>query len=443
MEFGRHPALAEPAVEKPSQEEAAAALLARVDAPALLHALHASPETADGLANVYLREVVEQQTELPAEQVNTLLRWVALLGTVNREDDSQVQLLAENAGLPGIPAARAAIASLVRRRALSERGARNRLVELKPDVLRDHVLRTWLFVDVGDSAASLQPSEAAEALLTGVLEASLSGNLSVAGRAVLVSLARSERILRLAGRRVGLLERFAFELRAGIERCSASQRVKIGELLELVAEFRPLDCVELCRCLRTLSVRTESVEWLFGERNIGLDDVVLTLAWPLFYAAMGATAADDPDRILQELCSVAEEEFSIASRRARGLPNDGKRAKDLIGRTLAGGPGFWSDFEGSATRLGVCLVEDVAREAPTPARASVLSALLVPATSLERQHTWSEGFSFHIQTTLSGPDSPARRYRQGVVALSKRVAKGSRGRVPGHGRQSSRSRSVA
>lgn len=104
--------------------------------------------TFEALADEYLLEIEQGQPNANAEKIRTLLRWVALVGTVNREDDTAVKLTGEPCGLTALIEVRARLAALVQRRALTERGARNRFVELKPDVLRDHVLLRWLAGDV-------------------------------------------------------------------------------------------------------------------------------------------------------------------------------------------------------------------------------------------------------------------------------------------------------
>jgi hypothetical protein len=166
------------------------------------------PQTAEDLADRYLEEIVRHQQQPPSNQVLALLRWVALIGTVNREDDSIVRLLGKRSGIDDETTVRKMLANLVERRALVQRGARNRFVEVKPDVLRDHLLLSWLAVDVGYGAVPVQPSEDAKALVAGVREAILKGGISSAGRSILTSLARTELILRLSGRVVPLLDPF-------------------------------------------------------------------------------------------------------------------------------------------------------------------------------------------------------------------------------------------
>ena len=57
------------------------------------------PATAEALADLYLEEIVRNQQQSPAEQVLALLRWVALLGTVNRADDASMKLIGEGSAV--------------------------------------------------------------------------------------------------------------------------------------------------------------------------------------------------------------------------------------------------------------------------------------------------------------------------------------------------------
>ena len=339
--------------------------------------------------------------------MRTLLRWVALVGILNREDDTAIQIIAQQAQLSDPNVAREALASLVRRKALTERGARNRFVEVKPDVLRDHLLLKWLSVDVGHGSNPIRPSEDAEQHAKNVLEVMLSGELNAVGRAVLISLARTELDLTLSGQAVPLLGSFMQGIRKGISKASASTRMTVAETFVDIAAYRPEDTVMLSRLLRTKSCDTERIDGIFGARDVGYDDVILELAWPVYHAAFGAQSPEAKQLVLKELCELVKAESCVATRQEFGLPNDGKRAKNLIGRTIKGGPQFWADFEGAASAVASSLLDEIADRAPDASHVDTLKALVEPATSAERQQTWSEGHTIHIQTSTVLPGQPA------------------------------------
>ncbi|MCU0691190.1 MAG: ATP-binding protein, partial [Polyangiaceae bacterium] len=194
--------------------------------------LNQVPNDAETLADEYLTEIERSQTDAAPESVRTMLRWVALFGAVNREDDTAVRLIGEPCGITSLVDVRERLAALVRRRALTERGARNRFVEIKPDVLRDHVLLRWLARDVG--AGHLEVSDNGKQLLATVLDATLKGGLSALGRAILQSLARTEFILRLGGHEVGLLSTFFGSLEMSIPTMATSQRLTLPDVVKAI-----------------------------------------------------------------------------------------------------------------------------------------------------------------------------------------------------------------
>jgi hypothetical protein len=361
------------------------------------------PETAEALADLYLDEIKNQQHEIAPPQVEKLLRWVALLNTVNREDQATIELLKTQSELADTTVTQLALTRLVERRALTQRGARNRLLELKPDVLRDHVLLRWLSVDLGFGATPVQPSDEAQTLVQAIAATTAKGTLGSLGRSMLQSLARTERILKFAGTPVSLLDPFFSALRSAIDTATASQRIAMAEVLVDIGAFRPLDVVAVSRLLRTSPVATETNAGLFRNRDLTQDDVVLDLAWPVYHAALGAETVTEREAVLDELSALAEAEAEIEPRRQYGLPNDGKRAAALIGRTLEGGPNFVSDFEDAATGLALRLLTNVFRRDPTKAERLLFKALLKPAVSIEREQTWSDGPTFHIQKTVVLP----------------------------------------
>jgi hypothetical protein len=377
------------------------------------------PQDAAALADLYLDEIVAAQKDDPHEYVWNLLRWVALVGTVNREDDAGIRLLSERTGSKDDVATRAALATLVQRKALVQRGARERLVELKPDVLRDRVLLRWLATDVGYGLMPLQPSGDAQALVASVRDAVLQGGISPLGRSVLQSLGRTELIFRLSGQSVPLLDEFFAGVRSVIKDASASARLVLAEAVVDVAFYRPADVAKLSRTLRLQHVNDETVPNVFRTRTVGQRDVVLALAWPVFHAAMGAQTSSERELVLEELCDLAEAEVDIGG--DRPPRNDGKRPADLLRRALEGGPQFWADFDEAAMVVSSRLLDHAATATLTPGKAASIKTLLVSATAMERRQTWADERSFHMQTSYIVPGQTAWATRQAIVARLKAI----------------------
>lgn len=379
------------------------------------------PETAEDLADLYLSEIAEQQHDYEPETVLGLLRWIALVSPLNRESDTAIELLTKQTRLKGSGAAREALARLANRKALSERGARRRFVEVKPDVLRDHILRKWLSIDVGFGTEPIQPSDDAKQLAEMVLQATLGGTVDATSRSILTSLARTELILRLSGQAVPLLDPFIHGILQNIANTGPSTRVTIAGIFADIAAYRPEDTVRVSQTLRNSHSATERIDGILRSRSIGHDDVVLKLAWPVYHAAFGAQSAETRQEILGELCELAESEFQIGTRLPHGLPNDGQRAKELIGRTLEGGSQFWSDFEDAARAVSTRLLDEAAKIAPDTSRREALKALVAPSISLERRQTWSDGHTFHFRTSVILPGHPAWVTRSALISKLKEL----------------------
>lgn len=379
------------------------------------------PNDAETLADEYLTEIERSQTDATPEAVRTMLRWIALLGTVNRQDDTAIKLIGEPCGVTSLVEVRERLAHLVRRRALTERGARSRFVEIKPDVLRDHVLLRWLARDVG--AGHLEVSDDGKQLLATVLEATSKGGLSALGRAILTSLARTEFILRLGEHEVGLLDTFFGPLESAVPTMTASQRLTLPDVVEAIAHFHPRAATSLVRALRTNEAADETIDGFFGPKVIRQTDVVLALAWPLFGAAMGAQSADEKEAVLRELCALAEAEEELASGLPRGLPNDGKRAAALVTRVLEGGPQFWSEYDDAAAKLGTELVDALTKQAPSKGQLVLLKALIQPLLTTQRHQTWFEDRSLQVRMFAIAPGGTAWQAREAVLTQLKAALK--------------------
>lgn len=377
--------------------------------------LNLVPTNSEQLASEYLEEIVRQQSELPADRLESLLRWVALLSPLNRDDEASVRLVGQGTDLSA-DVILGSIIRLVRRRVLTERGANRRLVEVKPDVMRDQVLLRWLAVSEGRDGQMI-PSQGAKDLALPIAEAVRQQGLNAIGSRILVALARTEMLLRLSGRTVDLLSSFFEPLRVSLASTNAVGRVAIAEVLHEVAYVRPLDVVDMSRRLRTSLVEEQEVPGFLGNlRRVGQDDVVLALGWSVYHAAAGADSAESMTAVLRELCRLTEMEAEIGQRRNRGLPNDGKRAAQMVDRTIQGGPEFWGEFDESAETLALQYLDAAVVEPLGVGGAAALRALLHSVLGVERERITSEGRTFTIQRWVILPEDSAWARRERVHA---------------------------
>jgi hypothetical protein len=365
------------------------------------------PATARDLADSYFEEIVGGQAQGRHDELLGLLRWVALLRTVNRADDATMEFIGTSVGGHHAVELRRMIAGLVARRALFERGANNRFVEMKPDVLRDRVLLSWLTEHVDFGNHPIVPSPSAKALVATVRDRVLTGEVRAVENAILASLGRAELLLRFSGHDVGLLDDFFSGIGPAIPAMPASRRIVLAELLTTVAQLRPLDTVHAVAAMRSSTASDETITGIFRERTVRHGDVILHLAWPLFHAAMGAQTTEAQQAVLNEFCALAEAEGNISEQGNHRLPNDGRRTAQLVERTLEGGPEFWGDFDAAARAQGQLFLNDLSRTAPTPGKRALLKALVQPAIAVERRQTWSDERAIHFRTYAVAPDDSA------------------------------------
>lgn len=379
------------------------------------------PASAKDLADEYLLEIETNQSDVPREVIRSLLRWVALVAKVNREDEASLEQIGKESGVGSMTDVLRRLASLVNRRVLVQRGKNDRFVELKPDVLRDHVLLGWLSKDIGFGTPPVVASDDAKQLLEVVREPLVRGSLDRLGRSTLISLARTEFLLELSGHKVDILGPLFDSIRVAVPTMTASQRVALAEVLESIAIPQPLQVISVIRALRTSHVADERIEGVFSDRVVGNVDVVLSLAWPLAHAAMGARADDVKEAVLRELCAVVGAEMRLASELKRGLPNDGKRGTSLVTRVLEGGPEYWGDFDDAAKKLAMEVLDALAAQPPNDEERALLVALVQPAMAVERRQSWSDEYAFHFRTFFIRPGHPAWTTRGELLERVKRL----------------------
>src|SRR5690606_37669646 len=120
------------------------------------------PDTAGELCGFYLDEVLK--VGHADEKLLTLARWVALLGPINREDHAELDHLGARTGYAQAGDVRDALQKFTSARLLRKWGARDRLVDVKPDVLRDFILRDWFCEERDYGDRRFVPSQAATTL---------------------------------------------------------------------------------------------------------------------------------------------------------------------------------------------------------------------------------------------------------------------------------------
>lgn len=369
---------------------------------------------AEGLADQYLEEILGPSGTSEYESTLALLRWIALIGPVNREDNEAITNLAKQTGISSSQKVQEIITSLVARCALFAYGAYNRLVAIKPDIIREHLLLRWLVVNLGFGRQRFQLSDNAQNLIQELTFAIRQGTTNSHQRRILVSLTRTEWLLQRGDQPLALLDQFFIDLQQGIPAMSPSQRISMIASLSDIAEPKVGNILEIVRSLRQNPASTEKIVNLLGDRRtMGQDEVLLELPWLLYLAARGELdSAHGRNRLLSEMSELVLEEIRIGHR--SNLPRDGRRASELLRRIHGGGPDFMVSFDEEILPLALHWIGGWLRD-PSLERSEALKEILKPVISLEREQIFREENTIRIRRNVMLRDDPCWQPRQQLL----------------------------
>ena len=363
------------------------------------------PEEAGELARRYVSEIIQEQNGFPPRDVLTILRWLAALGTVDRNSSHILQLLKRKTSIESEEKVTELINSLVRRHALHQRGARDRLVELKPDVIRDHLLLTWLVAQTNSDHEPVTPSAEAKALVKEQTERLLSGDLDLELRQSIEALGRTEILQALSGTKVNLLGDVFRGVRARLADLQPQTRLDSLEVLGTVAPLRPGDSVGISRDLRTRVPYEELV------------DLIPKLASLLYAAATGTKSEADQTQLLHELYALTKLERKILG---SDLIRNGRGTLDVFDKVLTGQPGYWANYLNSVAEFVNTLLQQRVHNA-SPEHDELLSSVLSKVLECERFSTEAENHIVTWTTVYVLPNHPFWETRVAISAMCRKL----------------------
>ena len=383
--------------------------------------LQTMPQEIEGLASDYLGEIIKQQQSLHPEQILNLLRWTALIDTVNREDTAVIEWIRVKIGCRNSTELQQYFDSLISRQVIFVRGARNRRLKIKPDVLADYILRNWLTysnlsrVDLEASSEALEIVEEINTILD-------SPEASSIKKLVLKGIARFELIQELSKDSINILGRLLSNWYDEVPIMNARRRLSYLSVLDEISFAHVSEALNLLREMLNSTSEPETVSTIFGIRIITHDDVILALPWSVYKMAPYAQTPDEHIKILSLLCNLVIAERDVATRRPQGLPNDGKRAETVLPRVITGSPEFRSNFETSAFEKANELLKNIrCQENISEDQKLHLEALVKPLLSVEQENTLFDGRTIQIQRWFITPDKSEWRIRDLLRTVIKEI----------------------
>ena len=354
------------------------------------------PKSHEELAGRYLNEVIRQDTtsHVPAASLLEVLRWIALVQRLDTENAALLDFLSKKASLGSVGQLEDCIRSLAARRVLAVRGIKKQFRLIKPDVIRDHILRLWLVDSTGDHP---RPSAAARELVSSLL-AGHEGKALPEMPQLLKALAQLDLRENLMDRPVDLLGPLFDELEAQAVRGDSAHQLNLLGVLENFAFARAERTIAICRLLR-LNPRAPSVqEGFLGPRTINHHSVLRDIPWLLFETARYIRDETEQRHLLLEFCELLKLESTDTERRH----NDGKGASSLIPRIISSQSEVIASYENVGFNLANEYLDRLAAPDATADDLLVADILVKHYASVEREDTAFEGTQFTMRRWFIG-----------------------------------------
>jgi hypothetical protein len=360
------------------------------------------PASIKDVATKYLDEVIERGGARIAEprQIEQLLRWLALYEELDIEDATVVEFVSNHAGFADKTIFHECLNSLVTRKFVIRKGINGRIYSIKPDVMREFVVRNWLTQETGSSREATEAAkQLVQLMVRGEEDKPLPRILTL-----IRALAKAEYSSNLEGSRVDLLSPLVSELkRTATEGPVLEQQV----IIKFISSFdfaRPLDALEIIRAIRTTDKPPVEYRDIFGEtRTITHQNVVAGLAWPLFNTARHVFDESGRKAIFKEMVALS----LFEDKNPALLPNDGRRADSLIKRMIAGENDEYIGFDIEAFGMAMELLDELVRvDAVEEAVLNLTEVLCEPFLSIEKERTFHQQHSMTVRRTCFRLGSP-------------------------------------
>lgn len=372
------------------------------------------PRDANDIAKKYVDEVIDRSVSRTStqQQLQELLRWVAIYEELDVEEAPLISFVSKQAGFPDESRCLECLNSLVTRKFVVRRGVNQRLYLIKPDVVREFVVRDWLTWTV-DGRTEATPDAKR---LVGLMISGFEGKPLPSVHDLVKALAKTEFSASLQGATLELLAPLVTELK----RIAAEGTVlEQQEILSFLGSFdfaRLGDILEIVRTIRSTEKPSQEFSDFFGHKHeVTHKSVVAQLAWPLFNAARYARSQTERSAVLDEMMALSICESNIPDL----FRNDGKRADALIPRMISGENDWYPGFKATASEKSMALLAKLrdpeGLDEPT---LNLLKVLCGPFLSIEQERTSYKQHTFTVTRwfiALNSPDGVKRSAVRDVI----------------------------
>jgi hypothetical protein len=358
------------------------------------------PNDEYGLATLYVEEIIKNiPTELNGDKLafREFLQYLSLFQPINTETDKDLlDFIAQKLNLRRKEYIHELFSNLINRNVCKKRG---RLVEVKPDVIRDHVLYEWLGKNK-HNAEKLVKSIVGEEKFPQPKKA-------------LKQLARLELSYKLKKENFPVLDPVVSELKELAKNGTLLDQYSVLEFAKEFCFSRPLTLVEISQFLRASFRPNEKIkDQLWGELELSHIDLVLKLPWEIYNIGRYSLNNEEQEKVFMELKELAKYEYHNINSEKEYLKNDGKRALVLLQRLLPGGKEQFRPFDKIANSWLEKKLEGF--NTIGDAELHIFEGLAKIMLLIDREDIYSEGRSFVINRYLIPPNSKAGTMRQNL-----------------------------
>jgi len=363
-----------------------------------------------GLAKEYFNELIENlTTHTDKEKFKNIIQWIALYQPVNIEDINLFQFLKDQLKLNSIDEIKDVLDNLVKQRFIISRG---RLREIKPDVMREHILINWL-LRKKSANTGYELRHECNIIISLLLD---QDNIVPNVQTIYKTLTRLELIMKFQETPVDIFIPLINQIKKII--CNENVLIinKMREIASLFAPSRIIEFCEISKLIRETAKEPVSTDnpYLKG-RLFHHKEIVLELPWNIFEAAQYIKEKNEANYILSEMIELVKYEGKLNEKELSYFKNDGKRASSLLPRLIIGEPEFHLRYDLLAYEkvkpYMSILKSNKQIELDDKA---VLESILESLISIERMATTSEGNQFVIHRGKINQDGQEAKIRNKI-----------------------------
>ncbi|MDE0118557.1 MAG: hypothetical protein OXM55_00930 [Bdellovibrionales bacterium] len=351
------------------------------------------PEDPFALAKKYLEEFLSSPPEsLNKDKFSKCLKAIAILQPVNIEDDDQTYdyfqaLLSdiEKSELEEV------FKVLQKKKFASKRG---RLLEIKPDVIRDYII----FKKIGDNI-----SESKE-WLNKILNIK---NLRKM-KSALTQLAKVEFHHRYQGKEQTFFDRIWSLLAKRVEKGDLNELFNILEISSAISFANPIQFLKLAQEMQKNKKERQPIKWttdfLYHDR------LILDLPRAIYDAGRYVSTEEEAKKIFKELINLAEKEEFLLKEKNHFI-NDGNRAKQLLKELIENSNRY--NYESIIFEWIIQQLNEVNNL--NLIQLTILEVLTIEFLKIERHSTEVEDRQFIVSRFFILPDSDTQKYINKII----------------------------